>query len=87
MSVDEAGARALFYLTSDRYSVSDGTVPLVEGMEKSPKSEGGVFLSNEKSESVDNEKLLADLRAREVDEQVWRHTMKIFDACAIKARN
>ena len=87
MSVDEAGARALFYLTSDRYSVSDGTVPLVEGMEKSPKSEGGVFLSNEKSESVDNEKLLADLRAREVDEQVWRHTMKIFDACAIKARS
>jgi hypothetical protein len=35
--VDEAGARALFYSTSDRYSVSDGTVPLLsrrnEGLE------------------------------------------------------
>ncbi len=55
-------------------------------MDKSPKSKGGVFLSNEKSESVDNEKLLADLRARGVDEQVWKHTMEIFDVCATKAR-
>ena len=86
-SVDEAGARALFYSTSDRYSVSDGMVPLAEGMEKSPKSEGGIFLSNEKSESLDNEKILADFRARGVDEQVWRHTMEIFDACATRVRN
>ncbi len=86
-SVDEAGARALFYSTSDRYLVGDGTVPLAEGIEKSPKSEGGVFLSNEKSESIDNEKLLGDFRARGVDEQVWRHTMKIFNACATKARS
>ena len=83
-SVDEAGARALFYSTSDRYSVSDGTVPLAEGIEKSPKSKGCVFLSNEKSESVNNEKLLTDFRARGVDEQVWRHTMEIFDACDTK---
>ena len=85
-SVDEAGARALFYSTSDRYSVSDGTVPLAEGIEKSPKSKGCIFLSNEKSESVNNEKLLTDFRARGVDEQVWRYTMEIFDACAIKRR-
>jgi NAD(P)-dependent dehydrogenase (short-subunit alcohol dehydrogenase family) len=83
-SVDEAGARALFYLTSDRYSVSDGTVPLVEGIEKSPRSKGCVFLSNAKSESVDNEKLLANFRARGTDEQVWRYTMDIFDACTGK---
>jgi hypothetical protein len=82
-SVDEAGAKALFYSTSDRYSVGDGTVPLAEGIEKSPKSEGGVFLSNEKSESADNEKLLVDFRARGVDEQVWRHTM-LQKLCATK---
>ena len=83
--VDEAGARALFYLTSDRYSVVDGNVPLGEGIEKSPKSEGGVFLSNEKSESIDNENILVDFRARGVDELVWRHTMEVFIACAGKA--
>lgn len=87
LSADEAGARALFYSTSDRYAVSDGTVPLAEGVEKSPKSGGGVFLSNDKSESVNNEKVLADLRARGVDEQVWRHTAEIFDACATRARS
>ena len=81
-SVDEAGARALFYLTSDRYSVGDGGVPLAEGMARSPKSQGGVFLSNDKSESVDNEKVLGDFRSRKVDEKVWSHTMEIFDACA-----
>ncbi|KAK5447756.1 hypothetical protein LTS15_009254 [Exophiala xenobiotica] len=85
-SAEEAGARALFYSTSDRYSVSDnGMVPLVEGIEKSPKTQGGIFLSNDKSESVNNEKLLADFRARRVDEKVWRHTMEIFDACATNA--
>ncbi len=86
-SVEDAGARALFYLTSDRYSVGNGTVPLPEGIEKSPRTQGGIFLSNAKSESVGNEKLLADFRARGVDEQVWRHTMEIFDACAANAPN
>jgi len=85
-SAEDAGARALFYSTSDRYSVSDGRVPLIEDMEKSPKSFGGVFLINEKSESVDNEKVLADLRARGVDEKVWKHTMDVFDACAARGR-
>lgn len=83
--VDEAGARALFYCTSDRYSVVGGTVPLVKGVEKSRLSAGGVFLSNGKSESVDNEKVLADSRARGVGEKVWKHAMDIFDACAAKA--
>lgn len=82
-SPEDAGARALFYSTSDRYSVSGGAVPLTEGIEKSPQSAGRVFLSNDKSESVDNEKVLADFRARGVDEQVWKHTMEIFDACAV----
>ncbi|KFA54049.1 hypothetical protein S40293_09840 [Stachybotrys chartarum IBT 40293] len=84
--VDEAGARALFYLTSDRYSMKNGTVPLADGIEKSPLSAGGIFLSNEKSESVDNEKVLADFRARGVDKQVWTHTLEIFDTCAAIGR-
>ncbi|KEF50903.1 uncharacterized protein A1O9_13041 [Exophiala aquamarina CBS 119918] len=82
--VDEAGARALFYLTSDRYSIKNGTVPLSDGIKKSPMSAGGIFLSNEKSESVDNEKVLADFRARGVEKQVWRHTIEIFNGCAEK---
>lgn len=86
-SADDAGARALFYSTSDRYSVAGGTVPLAAGIEKSPKSGGGIFLSNDKSESVDNEKVLADLRARKIDEKVWTHTMEIFHACAARARS
>lgn len=90
MSADEAGARAVFYLTSDRYSVGENTVPLVpltEGMEKSPKTPGGVFLSNEKSESVDNEKVLSDFRARGVDGQVWTHTMEVFNAHGSQTSN
>ncbi|KAH8821854.1 hypothetical protein F5884DRAFT_769227 [Xylogone sp. PMI_703] len=83
-SADEAGARALFCLTSDRYSVDGSLVPLAEGVEKSPRSGGGIFLSNEKSESVDNEKVLADLRERGINELAWKHTMEIFDACAAK---
>jgi NAD(P)-dependent dehydrogenase (short-subunit alcohol dehydrogenase family) len=87
ISLDEAGARALYYSTSDRYSVNDGTVPLANGVQKSSKSGGGIFLGNEKNESVDNEKILADFRARGVDEQVWKHTMEIFSACAAKAQS
>ena len=82
LSVDEVGSRALFYATSDRYSVSgSGGVPLVEGIVKSPQSKDGVFLSNDKSESADNEKVLADFRARGVDDKVWRHSQEVFDAC------
>lgn len=84
-SVDDAGARALFYLTSDRYSVNGGIVPLAEGVEKSPKSEGNCFLSDEKSETADNEKILADFRTRGVDDQVWRHMTQIFSSCTRKA--
>jgi NAD(P)-dependent dehydrogenase (short-subunit alcohol dehydrogenase family) len=84
-SVDEAGARALFYLTSDRYSIKNGTVPLADEIAKSPMSAGGIFLSNETSENVDNEKVLADFRARGVDKQVWRHTIEIFNACVKKS--
>ncbi|KAH8886307.1 NAD(P)-binding protein [Thozetella sp. PMI_491] len=81
-SADDAGARALFYLTSDLYSIKKSTVTLTDGIDKPPMSGGGIFLVNEKSESVDNEKVLADYRAREVDKQVWRHVTEIFNACA-----
>lgn len=89
ISADDAGARALFYSTSDRYSVSDGTVPLAEGIEKSSRTEGGVFLTNDKSESSvnDSQKILADYRARGVDDKVWRHTQEIFEACAARAQS
>lgn len=86
-SPKEAGSRALFYATSDRYSVNGGSVPLIEGVEKSPKSEGGIFLSNEKSETSHqaSEKVLADFRKRGVDEKTWNHTMEIFNACGARA--
>lgn len=49
VSVDEAGARALFYCTSDRYLVSDGTgVPLTKGIEKSSQIPRRGFLERRK---------------------------------------
>ncbi len=48
-------------------------------------SGGGIFLINEKSETVDNEKVIADYRVRGVDKHVWRHMMEIFTACTEKS--
>lgn len=87
-SPETAGARALFLSTSSRYAVGleHSSVPLASGVAASPKTKGGVFLSDGKSESTDNEKVLADLRARGTGDKVWKHTMDIFDACAARTQ-
>ncbi len=79
-NVEDAGARALFYTTSEGYSVNGGFLPLPSGVPSPQKSGGGVFLVNEKSDSADNEKVLSDFRNRGVDKRVWEHTQEIFAA-------
>ncbi|KAH8882289.1 NAD(P)-binding protein [Thozetella sp. PMI_491] len=79
IKAEDAGARALFYATSDRYAVQGGSVSLAGGLERA-RATGGVFLANDKSESVGDERLLGDFKTRKVDEKVWNHTQDIFDA-------
>ncbi|KAF9878673.1 short-chain dehydrogenase reductase [Colletotrichum karsti] len=83
MSQDESGERAAFLATSDRYAVEDGgsLIPIVDGLETSTKSGGGVFLIDPKGNSTDNEGVLADFRRRDVGQKVWEHTQKIFAEC------
>ncbi|KPM41400.1 hypothetical protein AK830_g5182 [Neonectria ditissima] len=76
----EAGARTLFLATSDRYAVNGGLVPVPEGLEVAKKSDGGIFLVDPQGESTGDEELLADFRARGVDEAVWSFTQKVFAA-------
>ncbi|KAJ2985494.1 hypothetical protein NUW58_g5498 [Xylaria curta] len=77
-SISEAGQWGLFITTSARYSVDDGIVPLAGGLEKAERSKGGIFLINEKGETVDNEKVLEPFRKQGVDKKVWAHTAEIF---------
>ncbi|WYZ36960.1 hypothetical protein EsH8_II_000466 [Colletotrichum jinshuiense] len=90
MSQDEAGARALFLATSDRYAADGGEGGLVaapEGLEPVRRSGGGIFLINPLGESTDNEAVLADMRERGVPEVVWRFTQKVFDDCVARGRS
>lgn len=82
MSQDEAGARALFLATNDRYSVKGGLVSIPEGLEAAKKTGGGVFIVDPEGESTDNEKVLAGMRERGVDKAVWSFTEKVFAAHA-----
>lgn len=83
MSQEEAGARALFLATNDRYAVQRGALlPVPEGLEVAKSSAGGVFLVDPLGEETNNESLLADLRNRGVDEAVWSFTQKVFATCA-----
>lgn len=82
MSEEEAGARALFLSTSDRYAVQTGLVAIPEGLDAATKSGGGVFLVNPQGESTDNEALLGEMRRRGLDETVWNFTLEIFSECA-----
>ncbi|TAQ89947.1 hypothetical protein B7494_g1732 [Chlorociboria aeruginascens] len=69
-SQEEAGARAVFLATSDRYAVEGGgLVPAPEGLGVIKKSGGGIFLVDPDGESTDNEELLSTLRTRGVDEK------------------
>ncbi|MCJ1384399.1 hypothetical protein MMC17_007515 [Xylographa soralifera] len=86
MRQEEAGARAVFLATSDRYAVQGGgLVPVPEGLGVVKKSGGGIFLVDPQGESTDNEGLLAGLRERGVDETVWSFTQKVFAASAAQA--
>lgn len=79
-SVEDVGARALFYATNARYTVEATeslSTPLPQDLEKATKSKGGVFLVNEKSESADNEKVLGPIREKSAD-QVSRHLEATF---------
>lgn len=88
MSQDEAGARAVFLATSDRYSVQEGgLVPVVAGLEFANKSGGGVYLVDPLGESADNENFLAGLRRRGVGETIWDFTQKIFADCAANSKD
>ncbi|KAF4967630.1 hypothetical protein FSARC_4825 [Fusarium sarcochroum] len=80
MSQEDAGARALFFATNDRYSVHGSLVPAPEDNETPEKSGGGIFLLNPVGESTDNERVLGGLRERNVDETVWKFTEKVFEA-------
>lgn len=77
-SVSDAGQWGLFTATSARYSVDSGIVPLAGDMTKAERSKGGIFLLNEHGETVDNEKVLEDFRKREVNKNVWDHTIEVF---------
>jgi hypothetical protein len=83
MSQDEAGARGLFYATSDRYVVDSGSgsfVPTPDGLEPVKKSGGGIFLLDPigKRSVGASETVLADMRERGVNDLVWGFTEKIF---------
>lgn len=78
-SVSEAGQRGLFLITSARYSVDDGIVPLAGDLQKSQRTEGGIFTIDQNGEAGDNAKVLEDFRKRGVDKKIWDHTMSVFD--------
>ncbi|KAH6898060.1 hypothetical protein B0T10DRAFT_395437 [Thelonectria olida] len=82
MSQEEAGARAVFLATSDRYAVQSGLVPVPEGLQVAEKSGGGIFLVDPIGESTNNEGLLADLRGRGVNKRVWEFTQQVFETCS-----
>lgn len=82
MSVDEAGARALFYATNARYTVpqtSSQAVQIPNGLQHVGTTAKGVFLLNANGEATGSEKLLGDLRLRGVDQKVWEHMQAIFE--------
>lgn len=82
MSVDESGARCLFYATSGLYAVRDGLVPAPEGVAAVEKSGGGIFQLGVQGEYVENEKVLAGLRERGVDETAWKFAEGVYEAAS-----
>jgi NAD(P)-dependent dehydrogenase (short-subunit alcohol dehydrogenase family) len=84
-SPDEAGQRAVFNSTNDRYAVRAGLVPVPEGLEVLQRSGGGIFLIGPLGETKDSEAVLGPMRERGLDEKVWNFTQEIFSACTAKA--
>ncbi|PNP49289.1 hypothetical protein THARTR1_09957 [Trichoderma harzianum] len=87
MDQDEAGQRAVFYCTNDRYAGTSGLVPVPDGLEVLEKTPGGVFLIGPLGETKVNqsEAALADMRKRGVDEKVWKFTQELFETAIAKA--
>lgn len=83
----DAGARAVFLATNDRYAVQGGLVPVPEGLKPAEKSGDGVFLVDPDGKIANNEDLLADLRKRDVGKVVWSFTQEVFAACTSKVRS
>lgn len=75
---DEAGAICLFISTNDRYAIDGGLVPIPEGLSTAKRSGGGIFILDPDGETTDNEGVLADMRARGVNETVWKFTQDVF---------
>jgi hypothetical protein len=85
-SVDDAGARALFYLTSARYAVVPNTgTPLPTGVEPAVAAYKRLFLADANSEDTGNKALLSDFDVRGVSDKVWEFTQDIFQG-AVSAR-
>ena len=84
--VAEAGQLGLFFATSGRYSVDGGgLVPPGDAggaaaLEKGARSNGGqgIFLVGAGGECVENERVLAPLRKKDMERKVWEHTEAVF---------
>lgn len=73
-SQEDAGARHLFAATSPMFAAAEPAEALaVAGSNKVKGS--GVYMLNEKVDSVQKEKLLGPYRAQGMDKKVWDHTM------------
>lgn len=83
-SAEDVGARALFYATNSRYTVSQKSnqaAPLPQGLSTAGQTGQGVFLVDHKGDTPQNEDLLRGLREKST-ERVWTHTLQIFDRVA-----
>lgn len=81
MNVDDAGALALFYCTSARYTVEameSLAVPIAWGLFKTDRTGGGLFITDAKGETTGNEVLLEDFREK-LGEKVWAHTTETLE--------
>ncbi|KAI9151392.1 NmrA-like family domain-containing oxidoreductase notO [Paramyrothecium foliicola] len=79
-SVEDVGARALFYATNARYSApatESLSTPIPQDLAKATTTQNHVFLVNEKSESVDNQQVLDPIRESSAD-AVSRHLDEVF---------
>lgn len=92
MDQAEAGQRAVFYCTNDRYSVQQqqeqepGLVPVPDGLEVLDKTAGGIFLIGPLGESKvkDSEAALSSMRDRDVGEKVWKFTQEMLHTVVAK---
>jgi NAD(P)-dependent dehydrogenase (short-subunit alcohol dehydrogenase family) len=79
---DEAGKRALFLATSDKYAVKNSLVPLGEGSSRAQRSGGGIFMIGAEGEEKNNEAVLRGMRERQIDQKVWDFTQEVFQKIA-----